>query len=133
MFCDIVFFIFISHETDTQDVSENMDLKPDPTDSNTVKTKFLPSIFIREVNDFSEFCVLFKDLLKGEEFTCESFINNVKLSTISGNFVAKCLVTRKHTTTLFQNVFAVERNTYPSFALSRLIYQQSTSSAIAVI
>lgn len=44
-----------------------------------------PPIFIRTVNDFNTFCNTIKDVIKGEQFSCKSSINGIKLSTQSSD------------------------------------------------
>uniref|UniRef100_A0A2S2PZC2 Nucleic-acid-binding protein n=1 Tax=Sipha flava TaxID=143950 RepID=A0A2S2PZC2_9HEMI len=59
-----------------------MELEPEqkaPTP--TIATSSPLPIFICTVNDFNAFCNTIKEVTKGEQFSCKSSINGVKLST----------------------------------------------------
>jgi len=71
--------------------SDNADINPDDMELEselneqiiTVAKPSPPPIFIRTVNDFNTFCNTIKEVTKGEQFSCKSSINGIKLSTQS--------------------------------------------------
>jgi len=63
--------------------SDNMDLKTEHNETAPVAIKPPPPIFIRIVTNFNSFCINIKEITNGEQFSCKSSLNGIKLSTQS--------------------------------------------------
>lgn len=59
----------------------DMELESDSTDSTPNTVKPPPPIFIRRIYNFNSFCTSIKEVTNGENFTCKSSINGIKLFT----------------------------------------------------
>ncbi|KAL4136298.1 hypothetical protein QTP88_007846 [Uroleucon formosanum] len=82
-------FSLFTTEIDPSEGSDSnqsdMELESNPTDSTPNTIKPPPPIFIRRINNFNSFCTSIKEVTNGENFTCKSSINGVKLSTQSSD------------------------------------------------
>lgn len=80
-----LFSKYIDPNDDSDTNQSDMDLESVPTDSTSITVKPPPPIFIRTINNFNSFCTSIKEVTKGENFSCKSSINGVKLSTQSSD------------------------------------------------
>jgi len=82
-------FSLFSNDIETNDGSEShqsdMELESDPTEPTPSTVKPPPPIFIRRINNCNSFCKNIKEVINGENFTCKSSTNGVKLSTKSSD------------------------------------------------
>lgn len=78
------FSLFSNQIEDSENLDNNSDdMEPEPEQNipTTITAKpSPPPIFIHAVNDFNAYCNTIKEVTKGEQFTCKSTINGVKLS-----------------------------------------------------
>lgn len=80
------FSLFAANDTEEPVLqADNMDIVTEHTESPIIETKPPPPIFIRVVNDFNSFCSEIKEVTKGEQFSCKSTTNGLKLSTSSAD------------------------------------------------